>query len=214
MAKKYSQLFNILLTYLLLASCGQGTQESCKAQAAKEANSNEALAILVAECERKFPAIQSEDGTFRIYVSELGKVVEVSSATLNKTDRDKIKRLIEEQNIQNEIDNKNRSKRLAEAQRGFSVISSRISCTNRIAGDCYDYSGVFTAKNNSPYKITSVFFGYAIGAGLDCRGVQNFGSTIDIPIWPGQTVTHSFEIPLVSDRSGKGCAKLSVNEVE
>ena len=200
----------------LLWSCGSTeTQESCTAEAAKLAKSRDALQILIADCTRKFPAAQNEDGTFSIFVSELGYSVKVSGPKPSKEDIDNIKTLIVQRNKESEeIANKKKAF-LQKASSLLDVNVARIQCTNEILDDyCASYSGVFTVKNNSDIKITKIFFGYAIGAGLDCRGYQNHGNTIDISIWPGQTVTHSFEIPFIRDKSGKGCASVSVSDIE
>ena len=103
MATKHFLSVNALAACAFLISCSGGTQEACKAQAAKDSRTDQALGILIVECERRFPATQSEDGSFRLYVVELGREVEVSSATPSKNDRDKIKKLIDQQNEKNEI---------------------------------------------------------------------------------------------------------------
>ncbi|MFN5758737.1 MAG: hypothetical protein ACK440_03980 [Sphingomonadaceae bacterium] len=204
-----------ILGFVVLSSCGgASSQESCRAQAAKEASSKEALDILLQDCERRFPATENPDGTFSLFVVELGREVKVSNASPNDADKEMIKKLIKQQEIDEIKSQRHRSKRMKNAQSGFEVQVAKIQCSNSIGGDCYNYSGIFTVKNNSPVKITKVFFGYAIGAGLDCSGVQNYGKEIEAPIWPGQTVTQSFDIPFISDKSGTGCASLIVADVE
>ena len=205
----------IILGLAALAACGGvSSQEACRAQAAKEASSKEALEILLQDCERRFPATENPDGTFSLFVEELGREVKIANASPNDADKEMIKKLIKQREIDYIKSQKSRDQKMKQAQNRFQVRVAKIQCSNFIAGDCYDYNGIFTATNNSSIKITKVFFGYAIGAGLDCRGVQNYGREFEVPIWPGQTVTQSFEIPLVADKSGSGCASLKVAEIE
>lgn len=210
--KRYQ--FSLMACLLLTACSGTETQEECAADAARDASTNEALRVLLSDCARRFPATQQSDGSFSMHVPELGRSVTVSGPSPTSEDRAEISRLIVAERQNQETARRAKEERRLEAQENLSIRNASIECNNWIAGHCYGYSGIFSVKNNSNVKINKVFFGYAIGARVDCQGWQNFGREIPIPVWPGQTVSHSFELPTVSDKSGRGCASLSVSEVE
>lgn len=164
----------------LLAGCSPKDQEDCKARAAKEANSVAALNVLTANCERDFPAIRRDDGTYAYYDTELGEWVSVSGPTLSDADL--------------EVIQERRSERRAAAIKAandkdnvlsnLKIISYDISCNmDDTYTKCYNKNITLKIKNDSLKSAYGVTISYEIGDGIDCSGSlgKEFSNNITIP---------------------------------
>ncbi len=169
---------------MLLAGCGPKDQESCKAQAAKDANSVAALNVLLADCQRQYPAIRRDDGSYAYYDSVLSEWVGVSGPTLSASDMEKLQRLREQkQEAQAALQERISANRQAAFSK-LSIIDYSISCNiDDTYIECYDKNISINIKNDSDYFIEGVYVGYGIGNNVDCSGGldKEFESDVKIP---------------------------------
>lgn len=169
-----------LAALLVLAACGPRDQEECISQAAQDAKSNAALQVLVGNCQRQFPAIRRDDGSYAYYDSELGEWVSVSGPTLSSADVDNIRQLrIQKTNRQAESE-RERQNTLSQIE----ISSFHITCnvdTRYIP--CYDKNITVNLFNNSDKSINGITIEYEIGNNIDCSGSlgKSFYNSISIP---------------------------------
>ena len=178
---------------ILLTACGPKDQEDCKAKAAKDAKSVAAMGVLLEDCERQFPAIKRDDGSYAYYDNSLSEWIGVSGPVLSDADLEKLRGLRAEKQAfltkQAAEDVKSQAKLVADRELVLSqttIISYDISCN----GDatyiaCYDKNISVKIKNNSDKTVYGVKISYEIGDDIDCSGSLGKNFDNDISIAPG-----------------------------
>ena len=194
---------------LILSACGQTTQEECRADSAREATTNQALAILIQECERKYPAVQVADGTFSLYVWELGRSVEVSGASPTDKDREMIAALIDEKRKHDTEVAAERLQRLSEVRRQIRIIDLGITCQSY----CVGHNAHFTIENGSNSQIQQVTIHYELGANVSCQGNYSKSVVQNITIPPGEVGSAELELPYMDYQGRRHCIRLEVSQV-
>ncbi len=181
----------LLAALTFLAACGPKDQEDCKAKAAKDAKSVAAMEVLLEDCQRRFPAVKRDDGSYAYYDDTLSEWVGVSGPVLSDADVEKLRELRAEkqafQATQDAENAKSQAKLAADRQLALSqmkIISYDISCN----GDepymgCYNKNITIKIKNQSARTITGLTISYEIGDDIDCSGSlgKNFNNNISIP---------------------------------
>lgn len=174
----------VVIGLMVLAACGPKDQESCKVQAAKGANSVAALNVLLEDCERQYPAIRRDDGSYAYYDSVLSEWVSVSGPTLAASDMEKVQRLRRvRQEAQATLQEKTSANR-KEALKNLSLRNYDISCNiDDTYIKCYDKNITLQVKNNSNFTIYGITVSYEIGKSIDCSGSlgKSFHNDITVP---------------------------------
>lgn len=201
--------FVVLVLPLFLLACAEGTQEECRADSAREATTDQALAILIQECYRKYPAVQLSDGTFSLHVPDLGRSVEVSGATPTDEDREMIAALIEEKRTRDAEMARERFQRISEANSQLRIIDLGITCQSY----CVGHNAHFTIENGSNSQIAQVAIQYELGANVSCQGNYSKSIAHNIIIPPGEVGSAELELPYMAYRGRRHCIKLDVTEV-
>jgi hypothetical protein len=181
----------LLVAVTLLAACGPKDQEDCKAKAAKDAKSVAAMEVLLEDCQRQFPAIKRDDGSYAYYDETLSEWVGVSGPVLSDADVEKLRELrAKKQAFQAKQDTENaKSQAKLAADRALvlsqtTIISYDISCNvDTTYIECYDKNISVKIKNNSDKTVYGVKIAYEIGDDIDCSGSlgKNFDNDISIP---------------------------------
>jgi hypothetical protein len=164
----------------LLVGCSPKDQEDCKARAAKDANSAAALNVLIASCERDFPAIRRDDGTYAYYDTELSEWVGVSGPTLSDADL----AVIREKRSERRAATIKAAKDKDDTLSNLKVISYDITCNmNDNYSKCYNKNITLKIKNDSLKSVYGVSISYEIGDEIDCSGSlgKEFYNNITIP---------------------------------
>lgn len=181
----------LIAVVMLLSACSPKDQEDCKAQAAKGAKNVAAMQVLLEDCQRQFPAIKRDDGSYAYYDDALSEWVEVSGPVLSDVDVEKLRGLrAEKERFQAKQDAENaKSQAKLAVDHEFvlsqtTIISYDISCNSEMKYiECYDKNISLKIKNNSNKTVHGVKISYEIGDDIDCSGSlgKNFDNDISIP---------------------------------
>jgi hypothetical protein len=151
-------------------------QEECK-EVASERGATDGM---LANCERQFPAVRRDDGTYAYLDSETGEWTSVSGPKLSPEDKAKIEAT--RQGHWRELT----SKHLALAK----VVVEKYSITCNDPSPyilCYNKDVTVRLKNNSDRDMNGLHFTYEIGRGLDCSGALAKSFQIPMRVKAGQT---------------------------
>ena len=197
-----------LFLFVALSGCAPRDQEGCVARAAKEAKTNDALKVLVRNCESEFPAKRRDDGTYAYFDAQTEEWIDVSGPKLSDADIVAIEEL-RSQKVENLSQKASRNKK---AIQDVSVERFDISCEGSL---CWEKNITVLLKNKSEYRISGVKFGYEIGENLDCTGSFGKEFSSDIAIPPGGTASIVKKLALnVAGPEGVTTGCLRVNAIE
>lgn len=175
--------YGLFLTWILtLGGCTPTDFETCEAQAAKDAKTNQALSILVSKCGLDFPARKRPDGTYAYYdaASEqnyLVKGAKVSAAEWEWIEQERKKKKDDAFRARAEYQQKRE-----EALKDVSVSNATATCVTNVY--CSEKVITATIKNGSKYRINRVAVGWVMAAGkIDCtRSMsESAASSVNIP---------------------------------
>lgn len=185
--------------------------EDCKVEAAKEAKSQQALTILIQNCNSDFPARRKQGGGYHYYDYESGSYIDVSSPKLSKSDLRKIEGI--RQQFRNESIRANqlvqeaqikKNAKNSELLRGLSVVDWSIRCES----DYLCWNKIITAKikNSSVYELEWIQVGWVLTSGkLRCDANLSPTNAANVSIPPGQKATLSWETSDGPDSRITGC---------
>lgn len=185
--------------------------EDCRAAAAKDARSNQSLAILIEKCRTDFPARRKLGGGYIYYDPISETSVDVSSPKLSRSDLEKIERAQKQK--------QEASYRAYQQQQAIAARKERlgrqalpavkvISWTNKCESSYYCGSKIITVtiKNDSPYELSRVEFGWLIEANIKCSRTGSLPARGEFngSLLPGQTTTWTQKISGLSSFDGAG----------
>lgn len=183
--------------------------EECKVEAAKEAKTQQALGILVQNCNSEFPARRKQGGGYQYYDIESGSYINVSSPKLSKTDLRKIEEV--RQQYRNEMIRANQlaveasqrqKNKNAELVRGLSIVNWNITCDYL----CFNKIITATIKNSSMHELNWIQVGWVLTSGkLNCNTNLSPTSGAGVSIPPGQKATLTWETSDGPDSRITGC---------
>ncbi len=185
--------------------------EECKLKAAKDAKTQQALVILIQNCNSEFPARRKQGGGYQYYDFDTRSYIDVSSPKLSKTDLQKIaearKQYKNEMMRANQLAAEKRQRqneKNLELFRGLSVVDWSIRCQSNYA--CWNKIITATIKNTSAHELESIQVGWVLTSGkLNCDANLSPTKSARVSIPPGQKATLSWETSDGPDSRITGC---------
>lgn len=204
---------------------GSSDYEECSVDAAKTAKSNQALALLIQNCSKEFPAKKGSDGKYYYYNKRTKTSIEVESPKLSSGDLKKIEALNKEADrIDEEIRatalrfQKEYEAKKTEALNNIKIIDWDFECSGSFS-TCYVENIRIRIQNRSKDEIIRISFGFVLVPDnfvCDKNLAQNMSKIVKIPA--NQTAVINFsryeinDFPQANYAKTKGC--ISVTDIE